>query len=330
MKSWYLIRPGVIELRDVDIPSPSNSEILIRIKTALTCGTDLKAFKRGHPLIPMPGPFGHEFSGIVEEVGGMVSGFKKGDNIMAVHTAPCNKCDYCKRGAFNLCDNLMKEKILGAFSEYILLPKHIVQQNTFKKPEEISFQSASFLEPLSCVIHGMSGLNINPDTTVAIVGYGAIALLHLLVLKSVGASVIVVGRDKGKLKRATNLGADDVVPLTDRICGLNADIVFECTGNLEVWEKSTDLVRKGGVIILFGGCPKGTSVRFDTYRLHYDEITLKGSFHYNPEDVKKAFNLLRKGLQVERLITDIFRLDELDKVFRLLSEGKGIKYLIET
>ncbi|MFQ3574575.1 MAG: alcohol dehydrogenase catalytic domain-containing protein, partial [Thermodesulfovibrionales bacterium] len=211
MRSWYLVKPGFIELRDVEIPEPSPHEILIKIKTALTCGTDLKAFKRGHPLIPMPGPFGHEFSGTVYKVGSEVEGFKEGDDIMAVHTAPCDNCFYCKKGVFNLCESLMTDKILGAFSEFILLPSHIVRRNVFKKPDHISFESATFLEPLSCVLHGMKKLQINEDSRIAIIGYGAIGLLHLIVLKSLGATVLVIGRDKQGLKRASDLGADEVV-----------------------------------------------------------------------------------------------------------------------
>lgn len=328
MKSWYLVNPGVLEFKDIDIPEPSPSEILIKIKSALTCGTDIKAFKRGHPLIPMPGPFGHEFSGVVHEVGSDVSNFKKGDCIMAVHTAPCDACYYCKKGIYNLCENLMSEKVLGAFAEYILLPRHIVRQNTFKKPDHLSFESATFLEPLSCVLHGMRGLSINKDSKVAIIGYGAIGLLHLIVLKSFGAYVLVIGRDKQKLQRAVDHGADEVLQLTDNIKDLDADIVFECTGDIKIWEMSTRFVRKGGIVILFGGCPKGTVVRFDTYKLHYEEITLKGSFHYNPEDVRSAFALLSNGLPVERLISGTYPLNKLDDVFKLLSEGKGIKYLI--
>ncbi|MFQ3574517.1 MAG: zinc-binding dehydrogenase, partial [Thermodesulfovibrionales bacterium] len=157
---------------------------------------------------------------------------------------------------------------------------------------------------------------------------GAIGLLHLIVLKSLGATVLVIGRDKQGLKRASDLGADEVVLLTNDSKDISADIVFECTGDLSIWERSLSFVRRGGTVILFGGCPKGTVVKFDTYRLHYDEITIRGSFHYDPQDVKDAFTLLSNGLPVERLITGVFPLEDLAQVFRLLSEGKGIKYLI--
>jgi len=124
-----IIKPGKIELQDIKTPSSSHGEILVKIKAALTCGTDLKAFRRGHPMIPMPGIFGHEFSGIVADVGKGVKGFKEGDEIMAVHSAPCLECRYCKKKLYNLCEKIMDIKVLGAFAEYILLPPHIVKQN---------------------------------------------------------------------------------------------------------------------------------------------------------------------------------------------------------
>ena len=128
MKSAYLISPNKIEIVEKSIPLLKEGEVLIRIKSALTCGTDLKAYLRGHPLIPMPGPFGHEFSGIIEEIGEGVNGFKKGDAVMLVHTAPCGQCPYCKRGLFNLCEVLTKDMMLGAFSEFI-----VVKMLTFPK-----------------------------------------------------------------------------------------------------------------------------------------------------------------------------------------------------
>lgn len=179
MLASYLIRPGVTELREIAVPKPSRGEVLVKIKAALTCGTDLKAFLRGHPMIPMPGVFGHEFSGVIAKAGKGVRGFKEGDEIMAVHSAPCLKCRYCRKKLYNLCENIMDTKVLGAFAEYILLPPHIVKQNLFHKPANLSFEEAAFLEPLSCVVHGINGLNIKQGDKVLIIGTGPIGLLHL-------------------------------------------------------------------------------------------------------------------------------------------------------
>lgn len=336
MLAAILTNPGTIELREVDTPEPSEGELLVRIKAALTCGTDLKAFLRGHSLIPMPGPFGHEFSGIVAKKGKGVSRFKVGDPVMAVHSAPCLTCTYCKRKIFNLCENLMSTKILGAFAEYILIPKHIVEQNVYRKPESLSFKEAAFLEPLACVVHGMEPLSITKKNTVFIIGAGPIGLLHLLYAKSKGAKVLITGLEDERLKTAKKLGADHTInsselnsAVRELTGGIGADYVFECTGQPEIWESSINYTRKGGTVVLFGGCKQGTFVRFSAESLHYDEKTLRGTFHFTPYDVKKAFTILKtKKIDVKKLITDTYPLIELDSVLGRMVKGIGIKYAI--
>jgi L-iditol 2-dehydrogenase len=206
-----IIKPGRIELCEIKTPQPSHSEILIKIKAALTSGTDLKAFRRGHPMIPMPGVFGHEFSGVVAGVGKGIKGFREGDEIMAVHSAPCLECSYCKKRLYNLCEKIMDTKLLGAFSEYILLPKHIVKQNVFYKPKNLSFGEAAFLEPLSCVVHGMKSIDTKKGDNALVIGAGPIGLLHLLLLKEKEAVVAISDKHKKKLKIAKELGADFVL-----------------------------------------------------------------------------------------------------------------------
>ncbi|GAQ95724.1 L-iditol 2-dehydrogenase [Thermodesulfovibrio aggregans] len=334
MKAAYLIKPNKIEIMEKPIPTIKDGEVLVRIKAALTCGTDLKAYLRGHPLIPMPGPFGHEFSGIIEDVGSSVNGFKRGDAVMLVHTAPCGNCAYCKRGLFNLCETLTKDMMLGAFSEYIVVKERVVRQNMFHKPENIDFEEAAFLEPLSCIVHGVKALSPSEEDKVLVIGTGPVGLLFLQVLKSIGVSVAVMGRNKNKIALAKTLGADrvyysgeDPLDFTD---GFGYDRVVECTGQKEIWLKSINYVRKGGTVLLFGGLKTGTEVCYDAARIHYDEITLKGAFHYNPEDVKEAAKLIQsRKLRLKELITDKFPLSEISLAFEKLSRGEGIKYLIE-
>jgi L-iditol 2-dehydrogenase len=338
-----IVRPGKIELREIKIRKPSHGEILVKIKAALTCGTDVKTFIRGHPMIPMPGVFGHEFSGIVEEIGKGVKGFRKGDAVMAVHSAPCNKCVFCKKGLYNLCENIMDTKILGAFAEYIVLPPHIVRQNVFHKPKNLTFEEAAFLEPLSCVVHSIDPLDIKKGDTAYIVGAGPIGLLHLILLKRKGSKVAVTDIKKERLRMANRLGADFTIhpdPTTTFLkippCppfpkwGVRGfDYVFECTGKSEVWEASVNYLRRGGTLILFGGCKRGTKVTYDAYRLHYDELTIRGSFHYTPRDVKKAYKLLCEGkLGLSRLISSRYSLKDIQKAFNKLVKGVGLKYAI--
>lgn len=336
MLSAFLSSPGKIVMKETDTPRPSEGELLIRIRAALTCGTDLKAFLRGHSLIPMPGPFGHEFSGTVVEKGKGVRKFRAGDHVMAVHSAPCLDCQYCRKGLFNLCSDIMSTKVLGAFAEYILLPRRIVSQNAFIKPDDLSFSEAAFLEPLACVVHGLETLDIKRGDTVFVIGAGPIGLLHLLLARSRGARVLITGLEEDRLKTAESLGADlafdpsyALGKVKDFTGGMGADFVFECTGQPSIWESSVDYVRKGGTVVLFGGCKPGSEVKFNAGRLHYDEITIKGTFHFTPKDVKKAMLLLKeKKIRVRRLISGTYALSDIHKAFQLLMKGQGIKYAV--
>lgn len=335
MLAGILVSPGKIEIRETDTPKPSKGEVVVRIQSALTCGTDLKAFLRGHPMIPMPGVFGHEFSGVIAEVGHGVKEFGPGDEVMAAHSAPCGMCGYCKKKLFNLCEHIMNTKALGAFAEYIRLPEHIVKQNLFHKPPHLGFEEAAFLEPLACVVHGMSSLRIKKNDCVLIMGAGPIGLLHLLMAKLRNAKVIIAGLEPERLAVAKELGADMAVapeelPIAVKeFSSLGVDSVFECTGNVAVWEHSVNYVRRGGSVILFGGCKEGTKVTYDTHRLHYDELTLKGVFHFSPLDVKRAYDLLKNNvLDIPALISGRYPLTELRTAMEKLSKGVGIKYSI--
>ncbi len=334
MLQAFLIEPGRIELREVKIPGPSKEDVLIKVHTALTCGTDLKAYLRGHPLIPMPGPFGHEFSGIIVEKGKGVKDFTEGDKVMGVHTAPCMTCKYCKKRLFNLCEDIMNTKVLGAFSEYLLLPSHIVKKNLYHKPEELDFDNAAFLEPLSCVIHSIKSLGTKEGDTALVIGAGPIGMLHMILLKERGLKVIITARTKAKLDIAKKMGADIAVEaekLTEAVKdftnGLGVDAVIECTGQLEVWKASLNYVRRGGTVILFGGVKSGTEVCYDTGRLHYDEISLKGVFHFTPDDVKLAAKVIQR-FNLSPMITNRLPLTEITMAFEALSKGHGLKYAI--
>lgn len=335
MRACFLTAPGQIEIREVPVPAPSDGELLLQVKAALTCGTDLKAFHRGHPMIPMPGLFGHEFSGVVAAAGRGIRRFREGDEVMAVHSAPCGACAFCSRKLFNLCDNIMRTKVLGAYAEFILLPRHIVRQNVHPKPSHLGFEEAAMLEPLACVVHGMKGLAVSAGTKVVIIGTGPIGLLHLILAKSGGAAVVIAGRENERLRIARKLGADRAVmpgnlarAVGDATEGIGADLVFECTGQVGVWEESVDYLRRGGAVVLFGGCREGTRAGYDTYRLHYDELTLRGVFHFTPADVRAAYRLLDGGLDVSPLISGRLPLSKLSVALERLSRGEGVKYAI--
>lgn len=339
MLAAVLIKPGHMEMQEVERPKAGPGEIVLKVEAALTCGTDIKAFRRGHPKMPMPTLFGHEFSGTVAEVGPDVIKFKVGDPIMSVHSAPCGRCFYCKKGQKNLCDTIMDTKVLGAYAEYIRLPEHIVEQNAFIKPDNLSFPEAAMLEPLACVVYGLEQYRIGGDDIVAVLGAGPIGLLQVAALKAYGVKkVILSGRHKIRLDTGLSIGADvladidgsdPVKEIMAETAGRGADLVIECTGRPDVWESTLSMVRKGGNVLLFGGCPDGTRACFDTKKLHYDEITLKGVFHFTPPAVRKAYEILSSGkINVKPMITLEMQLKELQKAFDLLMAGEGIKYAL--
>jgi L-iditol 2-dehydrogenase len=338
MKGFMLAAPGRLEWQDLAISSPGPGELLLQVRAALTCGTDLKTYHRGHPKIPLPAPFGHEFSGVVLATG-KGTRFAPGDAVMAVHSAPCLDCFYCRCGQQNLCEQLMATKVLGAFAEQILLPAPIVACNVHIKPAHLSFAEGAFLEPLACVVHGASVQPMRPGEVLLILGAGPIGLLHLLLAKARGVGqVIVAGRRENRLAMARQLGADQVIDVNraDLLAkvaaathGRGADQVIECTGHPQAWEISPQLVRKGGRILLYGGCPGGTRVQFDAGRLHYDEITLQGAFHFTPQAVRQAYELLASGtICAAPLISGFFPLPRLPEALELLTRGEGMKYAL--
>lgn len=338
MKGFILTKPECLQWQDIAVPAPGPGELLVGVRAALTCGTDLKTYHRGHPKIPLPAPFGHEFSGVVLAAG-KGARFAPGEAVMAVHSAPCLDCFYCGCGQKNLCERLMASKVLGAFAEQILLPAHIVACNVHPKPTHLSFAEAAFLEPLACVMHGAQVQPMQPGEVLLILGAGPIGLLHLLLARAKGVGrVIVAGRREKRLAMARQLGADQVIDvnrvdilaaIAAATCGRGADQVIECTGHAQAWELTPQLVRKGGRILLYGGCPGGTQVRFDAGRLHYDEITLQGAFHFTPQAVRQAYELLVSGaIKVAPLISGHFPLTHLPQVLELLTRGEGLKYAL--
>ena len=339
MKSAILIQPKVLEInRKAPIPEPGPGEVVIKVKAALTCGTDIKTYLRGHPMIPLPSPLGHEFAGDVYKTGEGVEGLPEGTPVMAVHSAPCGECSFCRMGRENLCAKTMEEKVLGAYAEYLKLPAHVVKRNLFKKPDSLPYEEAAMLEPLACVVHGVRAADRGETKNVLVIGAGPIGLLHLMLHKLMGRKVIVAGRRAARLEVAKRLGADAVITeeaadlpwaVIEATDGMGADLVVEASGSKEMWEASPSLVRKGGTVLLFGGCPSGTKACFDAARVHYDEIALIGAFHFTPADVREAYELLASGqIDAKSLISGEYPLDDLQKAFDALIAGNGIKYAI--
>lgn len=342
MKAIQFYSPLNIKYEDVEIREPKDDEVQVKIMAALTCGTDVKTYRRGHPVLikKIPSGFGHEFSGIVAKVGKNVVGFKEGDRVVAANSAPCGECFFCKRGEYNLCEKL--EFLNGAYAEYINIPSAIVKRNLLHISDGLSFEKAAFAEPLANVVHGVERTGIKAGQTVGVVGLGPIGLMFVKLAKLKGARVIAAGRNPLKLKMAKEFGgADEIIDLTkyqnpEKIFiefsegkkGL--DVAVECVGLPEIWERMFTFVRRGGVVHLFGGCKAGTSVSIDTRRLHYDEIKVLSIFHHTPLYFREALRLIEDGsVPVEKLITETLPLEMAEEALIKHMNGRALKVLIK-
>lgn len=339
MRQGLLIEPRKLEVREVPIPDPGPGEVVARVELALTCGTDLKTFRRGHPLFPCPTPMGHEFTGSVARVGAGVTRFREGDPIVSVPSAPCGRCQPCRRGDESYCDHIDGSTMAwGAFADFIRIPAHVVARNVFHRPRGLPLERAALLEPLSCVVAGVERLDLTRTETVVVLGAGPMGLLFVSLLKARAVpNVVVIGKRRHRLDAARAMGADHVFDLDQISTGEaigsvapgGACTVVECVGRPEAWLQAIDGVRKGGEVLLYGGCASGTTVPLDARRIHYDGLTLKGIFHFTPADVRVAFDLLKsRRLSLDGLFTDSYGLDALGDAFAQLEGGECLKLSI--
>lgn len=321
---------GSEDLRLERMPRPSAGlgELVLRVGAATTCGTDLKVYRRGYhaQMLQPPTTFGHEVAGVVAEAGKGASEFRVGDRVVALNSAPCDVCYFCRRGQPNLCADLLFNN--GAYAEYMRIPERIVQKNTLRLPDGLPFAHAALTEPLACVVRGFEETGARRGDSFAVVGAGPIGLMFLRIASIAGCRVIAVVKRPDQAVSARMFGADEVVqvsPGRDVVAevraltedGVGADAVAECVATPESWEQAVSMVRKGGVVNLFGGPPAGTRASFDTNRLHYGDITLKASFHHTPETCRRAFNLIASGAASPAdFITATATLAEVPEVFR--------------
>jgi len=328
MWAAILHRPGDLRVERMPTPQPGPGEVLVRVVAATTCGTDLKAFRRGHPQIPMPGPLGHEYSGVVAAVGDG-AGFEPGQAVMGVHSAPCGHCRWCQIGQENLCETIMQTKVLGSFAEYLLIPERIASRHLFPKPPSLDFGAAALLEPLACVAQALELVRIAPSARVLVLGAGAIALMFVAALRLQGCEeVMLSARSADRFGLAADFGA--------QTCGWEEafsrpcyDLVIECTGSPEVWSRSLACARRGGVVVWFGGCPKGSMVSVDATRVHYDQITLISPFHFGSSAVRTALSWLAEGqLSLSGLLSGDRPLRDAPQAFEDLDRRQAIKYVI--
>lgn len=329
--------PGDLRLETRPVPSPGPGEALLRVKAALTCGTDFKAFRQGHPVLlaQTPAPFGHEMAGLIAAIGDGVNHLAPGDRVVAANSAPCDACFYCRRGETELCDHL--ELLNGCYAEYILLPARIVKHNVHKIPDTLDYSVAAMAEPLACAIHAVDKLVVRPGETMVVIGAGNMSRYLVVALKDTGVRIIVLGRNPERLRLAREAGAHETIDVSREkdlpaavrartLEGRGPDAVIEAVGKPETWKMATEMVRKGGRVCFFGGCKAGTTAPVDTHRLHYQELRLFGVFHHRPEHVRHAVALLAGGkVPKELFIQTRISLEDVIPYFQTNAEGSPLK-----
>src|ERR1700722_9709779 len=331
-----------LRLERVAIPQPGPGELLVRVGAALTCGTDLKVYRRGYHamMLKPPIPFGHELAGVVTETGPGVTSFHVGDRVVALNSAPCDICFFCRHGQQNLCEDLLFNN--GAYAEFIKIPARIVEKNTLLIPDGVPFEHAALTEPLACVVRGLEESGAQAGDTMAVIGAGPIGLMFIHVAELAGVHVIAVVKRVDQIAAARLFGArsvvrvgavEDVVASTRALTpqGRGADVVIEAVATPDTWEWAVDMVRKGGVVNFFGGPPSGTKVQLDTNRLHYGDITLKASFHHTPATCRTAFALVTSGrFKCAEYITGRVALAAVPAVFAAMMSRSGSTQDIKT
>jgi len=342
VKAAILHGKELIRIEDVAPPPLNPGEVRLRIEAALTCGTDLKVFKRGYhaKMIVPPAVFGHELAGVISELGDGCAepGWKIGDRVIPANSAPCGNCFHCGVGQENICDDL--QFLNGAYAESIVVPARIVQKNLLRLKPGTDFADAALTEPLACVVQGVDDTKLRAGQHVLVIGAGPIGLMFVALAKNRGCDVTVAGRRAARLEAAQRLGASQTIDIGDgwnlpakirAATKTHFDAVIEAVGRPETWEAGVRLVRKGGTVNFFGGCPAGTTVALDTTFIHYSDLTLLASFHHTPRAIRQALEFIEAGvIHAGDFVDGECPLTQLPELFQKMAAGNhAIKTLIK-
>ena len=338
MRALRYYGPGDLKLEDIAVPTLNTGEVLIQVRAAGVCATDVKTFQRGHPKIQPGSVIGHEIAGVITQVN-EAPGWEAGDRVAVAPYVPCLQCRQCERGHYTTCEHLMDQGIdPGGFAETVRVPKSIVEHGMVRLPEGMSFNAGALTEPLACCIHGLEALCLSPLDSLLIIGDGTMGLLQAILARQAGVSrIILSGMIQQRLSIAREL-ADVVVDASRQDLGIEmkkwapagADKVMVSVGDTGVAEGALQYVAKGGILNVYAGMPKGTSLSVDPNRIHYDEIKLVGTFGFTPAHFQKAFEtLMNHGQEFSRIVTGTVRLDEIMLALSAMADHRGTKYLVE-
>lgn len=343
MKAAVLRAPKVLEVGDIATPEAGPGELVLAIRAATVCGTDLRILTgKKTKGVRFPSIIGHEFAGVVVEKGAGVTGFETGDRVCMDPVIPCRACAYCKAGLENVCLNrqAMGYEFDGAFAQYIRIPAIALQSgNVFKMPEGMSFEAAALSEPLACVINGQKNARVGVGDSVVILGAGPIGLMHAALARVAGARQIIVSepnaaRREAALERGVHFACD---PTTESLVefvkkktdGLGADVVILAIGVPALANEALSVVRKGGRVNLFAGFSQGDMSSMDVNLIHYNEITVTGASALTRQGYELALNMLSTGqIDATSLITHRYDVADSLAAFDAAGSGSALKVAI--
>jgi L-iditol 2-dehydrogenase len=325
-----------LRVEQVNVPALAADEVLLRVRLALTDGTDLKVWKRGYhaKMIQPPAVFGHEVVGEIAAIGKRVDPrWRIGVRVIAANSAPCLRCYHCRRGQENLCEDLLFNN--GAYADYMRIPGRIVVENMLEVPHSVDDMSAALVEPLACVLRGIHEMDVRAGDTAAVIGCGPIGLKFVRMLSRRGVRVIALARRAAPLEIARRLGAVAAINVTetgDVVAAVKAltedergpDSVVEAAGNPATWKQALQMVRRGGVVNFFSGLSSGTHVEIEPAGIHYAEIKLISPFHHTPRFIREALEAIRRGdISAHDFVTQEVRLADLPQAFKRMKTRSG-------
>lgn len=298
MKAAVYLGVGQMEILDLPDPSTGSRDVLVRVKAAGVCGTDIKTYRRGHPAFNPPVVLGHEFAGVVEKVGEEVSWLRVGDRVAVAPYVNCGKCRYCEAGRGELCE---KRAHIGggAFAELVVVPEAVAVRGVVRLPEAIPYEEGAILEPLACCVRALRYLHLARDSTLLIVGAGFMGILNALAARALfGVERVVLAEvDPERRRIAREFGFPVVDPgpgdqNEEEMPGGEADAVILAVGAPDAFSVATRAARRGGVVHLFGGMPAGTYLPVPSDLVHYSGVSLVGSSGFAVEDFEVAAELV--------------------------------------
>ena len=345
MKAIVYHAPGDIRVEDLPRPDCGEDELLVKVDACAVCGTDLKTFRHGNPRIKPPLTMGHEFTGVVEEIGSAATGqFAAGDRIVMATSISCGTCFYCGRGWPNLCQNLapMGFSYPGGMAEYVIIPALAMENgHVIKTPTGMAAEHAALAEPVSCAVNSLSHCDLQPGDTVLVLGAGPLGLMNACVARGLGAGKIILSEvSPARLAQAAGFHFDVVVNSADQDLaecvmsetgGVGADIAIVAAPAAAPQEQAVHLVRKRGTVVLFASLPKGNStLNIDSRAIHYNELRVVGTSDSAPHHVKKAVDLLASGqVPADKLATHVLPLDQIHRAYELMENGQALRVVLQ-